>query len=56
MYITTEGVKSERTMVIEETSAVSLKADAIAGGLFSHNDAGHWCSFMAPFGHQISKE
>jgi AP-2 complex subunit mu-1 len=58
MYITTEGVKSERAMVgsIYGFCVCGSFANIPIGGLFKNHNASHRCTLMAASRHQIPKE
>lgn len=58
MYITTEGVKSERAMVCASSSEPqpACTANNSVGGFLQDHNASHRCHVMAPKRHQIPQE
>jgi hypothetical protein len=56
MYITTEGVKSERAMVGASTCSEKAFADTSVGGLVENHNASNRCSVMAASRHQVPQE
>jgi hypothetical protein len=56
MYITTEGVKSERAMVRLGSDKLTwiLYSDISSGGFFKDHNASHRRAFVAESRHQVS--